>query len=73
MVHVPILKTLEVLLNDEGILAEVSKSVSYILYSGNISREKIFTKSSTGVLHENFARFYFRQCGKGRHATTSTV
>ena len=30
MVYVPILKTLEVLLNDEGILAEVSKSLLHI-------------------------------------------
>ena len=38
-----------------------------IPYSGNISWEKNFTKASTRVLHENFARFYFRQCDKGRH------
>ena len=36
-------------------------------YSGNILREKIFAKASTRVLHENFAGFYFCQCGKGRH------
>ena len=40
---------------------------SVISYSGNISQEKIFTKVSTCVLQENFAGFYFRQCGKGRH------
>ena len=32
-----------------------------------IFREKIFTKASTHVLHENFAGFYFHQYGKGRH------
>ena len=30
-----------------------------IPYSGKISRETNFTKASTHVLHENFARFLF--------------
>ena len=45
----------------------ISWPFTYIPYNGNISREKNFAKASTCVLRENFARFFFRQCGKGRH------
>ena len=35
---------------------------------GYISQEKIFTKASTHVLYEIFARIYFRQYSKGRRS-----
>ena len=47
--------------------------VYYIPFSGNISRKKNFAKTSTHVLHENFAGFYFRQCGKGHHVHCAII
>ena len=47
MVYVPILKTLEVLLNDEGILAEVNKSLSHM----PVHVQKMYVETSITLMY----------------------
>ena len=58
-------KTLRVHITNKLVNDNCSRQYQSIPYSGYISREKIFAKASTCVLHEYFAVFYFCHYGKG--------